>query len=923
MFAAAKTAGYTHIAITDHGSVAGHVEAFTRGAEQGVTVILGVELYVAYGDDDTGHMTLLAQDKAGLETIYGLMADIAKTKNRIHIDDLPKYTKGTILLSGCPASPLNRMEFDDADYYAGKLRKAWGEHFYFEMQYTMGRAFANRIIALQDGIPVPIVLTNDVHIPTKQNAQSHDILSKLKSGYSFDTSELYFKSKRELILTGYSLEIDLTDTEAWIEEAESFSSKYKWDYELFSEAEIPQDEKLIKAMLSELEIVLENKIIFGDIPKKDRKVYEDRKSFELDVIRRMGYEAYFAIVWDLINYARQEKVPISPGRGSACGSLLLWLLGVTEINPIEYDLLFARFLNEFRGDFPDIDLDFAKEGREKVIQYAVERWGAYPVSTMLTWGHASLVRDLGRYLQLPKREVELAAIEGGTLEFFQFYNEIPRFRNAYDYGIKMIKTRGRHASGFVIANRIVPLEAVKDGTLCVPWSDGVSSRELTKVGLIKFDFLGLNILSALDDMKEMTDALPAKFGSDEDTLELFRSGNIFGVFQFSSPEAIKLTREYGPTKGMDIAILSALDRPGPLKSGMAEQAVQHRKNGTKRLLGLKEADDVLAETYGIIVFQEQLMKIFEIIAGATLYEADSLRKIVAKKFMDDPLWDEFRSKFIEGARDKLGMSHRKANELWTEIVAFAEYGFPKAHAVAYSVLAWNCAWYKTHFPAEYFVAMMNWDNEHVVQYMAEAVEQKVPVLSPGVNLPISKYTLSDNGIHIPLAQIKFLGESGAEYIEAERESGGEFTSCQDFIERIPKRKANKRVIKHMYASGAFNGFTDFDALPIEPEVKESIDAMSDRERERDFMGAVRLTDDILGTLDAIRAKIGLRSDYQHGLVTEIIRKTGAKRVYWKIRLYPNTEVPVYINEKPEFMVGDIILCRLKPYTRSAVKVTVR
>jgi DNA polymerase-3 subunit alpha len=590
----------------------------------------------------------------------------------------------------------------------------------------------------------------------------------------------------------------------------------------------------------------------GDIPKDLEEEYRRRLSYELSVIEKTGFSGYFLIVADFIKYAKYQGIPVGPGRGSAAGSLVAFCLRITEVDPIPYKLLFERFLNPERISLPDIDCDFCKDRRDEVISYVQEKYGRENVAQLITfgtWKPRAAVRDVGRVLEMPYAEVDriaklIPADLKMTLEnapkaepqLQEMIDSNPKIAELFRYSMAIegrSRHAGTHASAVVIADRPIteysPLYRQTTGDITTQYE----MKAAEKVGLVKFDFLGLRNLTSIHDtlklLKERRGveidlaALPL---DDRETYETLSRGDTAGVFQSESAGFTRLIASLKPDRFNHLIDMMALYRPGPLQSGMADDFVERRHGRKKVSYPLPQLEEILSDTYGVIVYQEQVMEIAKALAGFTLGQADVLRKAMGKK--DDALMEKQKGLFLEGARAK-GIPAKKAEEIFDLVRQFGGYGFNKSHSAAYALVAYQTAYLKTHYPVEYLSALMtseSGDTDKIIRYIAYSREKGIPILPPDVNESRYAFFPSGNAIRFGLSAIKGLGASAIEVI-IEARADRPFESVRDFLSRIELRKVNKRAVESLIKSGALDSldpdrgkvFTDLPALLEEAQAE--------------------------------------------------------------------------------------------------------
>lgn len=853
------------IALTDHGNIFGAVSFFRKCRERGIKPILGCELYVAPQSrlekktqkkkPTHYHLIVLVKDEKGYENLCQLITKSYLEgfyyRPRIDKELLAQYSEGLIGFSGCLKGEISYYlgleEDDQAERAAMEYASLFPNgDFYLEIQDhgLEGQKRVNpRLFDLSRRLDLPLVVTNDCHYLSKEDAESHDILICIQTNKKvtdqdrirFETNEFYFKSSAEMVALFKEIPEAIRNTA-------KIASQCHFDFP-FSGYFLPQfkapegvslrdyfDQVVKEGFQSQME-PLTRKKEKGDIPDLDE--YEERLDKEMKLIKEMGFEGYFLIVWDLIQMAKAKNIPVGPGRGSAAGSLLAYSLGITDIDPLEYDLLFERFLNPERISLPDIDIDFCGRRRDEVLSYVTQKYGRESVCQIITFGTMAArqaVRDIGRALEVPLPEVDRiakmippfgpdATIEGAL-------KNIPQLKEMRDKNAKIAhllsvaqKLEGQirhpsiHAAGIVIAPKplveFMPLYQSIKGEITTHFP----MQDIEALGLLKMDLLGLRNLTVIQDTVELVEKdsgqkidlkkIPL---DDEKTFEVFNSGNTDGVFQFESPGMKDLLRNFKPESFRDLIALNALYRPGPLKSGMTDEFIK-RKNHPERIsYEFPELEPVLRETKGLIVYQEQVMEIATELAGFSLAEADILRKAIGKK--ETAMMKAQRQRFVQGAKKK-EISAAKANKIFDQIKYFAGYGFNKSHSTAYAYLAYRTAYLKAHFPVYFLAALLTSEAERgatsqVVKYINECKEMGIRVLPPDINESDFNFTVAQRDIRFGLSAIKNVGEGAVRAMLQAREKRGKFKSPFDIFQEANPQVVNRKVIESLIKAGAFD-----------------------------------------------------------------------------------------------------------------------
>jgi DNA polymerase-3 subunit alpha len=841
--------GARSAAITDHGVMYGVVDFYKVMKSHGIKPIIGCEVYMAKRtmtdtqagiDDDQYHLVLLARDSEGYRNLMKLVSlgfiQGFYYKPRVDMHVLRQYSEGLIALSACLAGEIPTLllngEYEKAREKALEYQEIFGENnFYLEIQdhgILDQKKVNSDLVTLSRETGIPLVATNDVHYILKEDAPVHDALLCIQTGKTledetrlkFPTDEFYLKSSEEM-----------QDLFSYIPEAVENTCKIAemCNVELdFNTMHLPayrvpegytQDEYLEKLCYEGL---AER---YTDITPEIKQ----RLEYELDVIKKMGYSSYFLIVWDFINFARKNQIMVGPGRGSAAGSLVAYCLHITNIDPLKYNLLFERFLNPERVTMPDIDVDFCYERRQEVIDYVVKKYGKDKVAQIVTFGTMAAraaIRDVGRVLGYPYGEVDAIAkmvpVELGITidnalalnpELKKLYDEKDRVRKLLDIARALEgfpRHASTHAAGVVISKdplvEHVPLHKMGDSNVATQYT----MTTLEELGLLKMDFLGLRTLTVIRDalniirhtrhMEIDLDRLPL---DDKKVYEMLSQGNTAGVFQLESSGMQNLLKELKPEVFEDIIAIIGLYRPGPLGSGAAEDFIRS-KNGVKSISYLHPLlKPILSETYGIILYQEQAMKIAQELAGFSLAQADILRKAMGKKKQD--VMAAQRASFIEGCV-RNNIDRETAAKIFDDISYFAGYGFNKAHTAAYAVIAYQTAYLKTHFPVEFMAALLNsvMDNsDKIAFYVNECRHMGIKVLPPDINESFDTFTVIGDKIRFGLTAVKNVGHGVARAIIDERKHRGKYSTLRDFAGRV-SGELNKKVVESLIKSGAMD-----------------------------------------------------------------------------------------------------------------------
>lgn len=904
------------MAVTDHGTLSGAAEFWSFAKAANLRPIFGNEIYMLHGGK-RGHLTVLANGEQGFRSLVAL-------NNKAHenidsrgfpittLEMLEEYNKGLTVLTGCAASPLYYGEEKDGLQFASQLYDIFGSgRLFAEVMGVFHEDNVSRPLFVAKKLGLKVVVTTDSHFVRPEQAGAHKVVTQCRKGYDYSSAELYLKTGEELIQTTW-LKNALEESDILkfmkntIEVADGLESFDLAAPPTLPKADVIEIEGIRVNILEKAEATLDDYTMMAT--RFDWPTIKRRFDQEVETIKDLGLVDYFSILYDIVQFCKRSGIKIGPGRGSGGGSLVLYLLGITEIDPLEHGLLFERFLSKSRRDMADFDLDVDAEQRQKVLDYAKVRWGALPIANFATYSNASLIRDLGRLYNVPKEIVEKAAELGDTdddvLEEFFAYCKPTALksglllsnqdaRTAYNSMLTQVRHMGKHAGGVVIATRPVPIEHG-----LVVWTEGVKARVLSQVGLVKYDILGVTALSQLQEMENLTGVQPGEpWDSDAENVykKIFWTGETTGVFQFSGSQGIvDLTKQVKPESLADLAAINALYRPGPLDSGMAWEYPK-AKSASRKLH--PDVDEILKDTYGIIVFQEQVMALVALITGGSLEDADDARKLISKGKPNDPVWREKMRK-LEGHFREEGEKRfdpKLVDKLWSEIVTFGRYGFNKSHSVAYSLLAYRMAWFKNYYPGAFYTALLNSDQESAQKWVYDAALHGVNIVPPHINFSETKWRWDkvNDVIYAPLSVIKFFGVKGALEVIKEREKiGGEFSNLSQ-LKAIPKKSLNKRALKLLYYASAFRGvdgaigslISDYGDLPI----------LADSEAQLEAFGFILPTARIVQFLKGETA-----AGRVAGFVMEIEGRDKGKGKYNVYRLAPSG---MFWSKDPKILAG--------------------
>jgi len=852
------------VAITDHGNLFGAKEFHSEAKSKGVKPIIGCEVYYAKRsrfdntekEDRSGyHMILLAKNKTGYRNLIKLVSlayiEGHYYKPRIDRELLKKYHEGLIVSTAClggeiPSLILNG-QYEQAEEVIKDFLEIFGDDFYLELQrhFTGNSVFDNdtyakqqivneKLISFARKYSIKLIATNDVHFINQEDAEAHDRLICLNTQSELDDPNRLRYTKQEWFKTQAEMNEIFSDIPEALENTLEIAEKTE-TYDLNRDPIMP-DFPLPEGFDDPDEYL--KHLTYEGAKKRYSEVsgeIKDRIDYELSVIKKMGYPGYFLIVQDLLRAAREMNVSVGPGRGSAAGSVVAYCTWITDMDPLKYDLLFERFLNPDRISLPDIDIDFDEDGRELVLEYVVQKYGKDHVAQIITFGTMAAkmaIRDVARIEKLPLSEADrLAKLvpERPNTTLKKAYKEVKDLNDARNSKnplvsrtLKFAETlegsvrhTGLHACGIIIGreNLIehIPVCTSKETELLVTQYDG---NHVESVGMLKMDFLGLKTLSIIKDAIELvkeTKGIEIIIGdiplNDAKTFELYSNGETTGLFQFESDGMKKHLRELKPNRFEDLIAMNALYRPGPMEY---IPRFINRKHGKEKIgYDLPIMEKYLKDTYGITVYQEQVMLLSQAMAGFTGGQADSLRKAMGKK--KRKMMDELREKFIEGC-EKNNIHRRIAEKTWTDWEAFAQYAFNKSHSTCYAYVSYQTAWLKAHYPAEFMAAVLSRnisDIKKITIFMSEARRMGMKVMGPDINESRIKFTvIKGDIIRFGLGAIKGLGEAAASKILDEREQSGPYKDIYDFVERVDLQSVNKKSLEALAGSGAFDCFQE-------------------------------------------------------------------------------------------------------------------
>ena len=855
----AKELGMKAIAITDHGNMFGAVEFYKECKKNDIKPIIGCEVYVAPRsrfqkepniDSGYNHLILLAKNKTGYQNLTKLVSlsyiDGFYYKPRIDLEILEKYSEGLVCLSACLAGSLSQAilknDMEEAERIALWHKNIFKGDYYIEIQHNglQKQVLCNqKLIELAKKLDIPLVATNDAHYLKKEDSYNHEILLCIQTGKKisdedrmrFETDEFYIKSPEEM-------EDYFSSIPEAVENTVKIAEKCNYDFEFgvtkLPNYDVPEEFETHADYFKKLCYDgLKNR--YGENPTDEVK---ERLEYEISVIEKMGYVDYFLIVWDFINYAKSVGIPVGPGRGSGAGSIAAYAIGITDIDPIKYNLIFERFLNPERISMPDFDVDFCYERRQEVIDYVARKYGSDHVSQIITFGTMSarmVIRDVGRVLDYPYSETDKLAkmvpmeihitikkaLEQNP-EFKEVYETDPQVRNLLEIAMGLEglpRQASTHACGVVITKNpvdtYVPLY-VNDGNITTQYTMTL----LEELGLLKMDFLGLRTLTVISDTIKLVKenrGIDVKFDedmSDPEVYKLWSEGKSVGIFQFESQGMTNFMKELKPDSLEDIIAGVSLYRPGPMDQ--IPRYVKGKLNPGHNEYTHPALEPILNVTYGCMVYQEQVMQIVRDLAGYSLGRADLVRRAMGKKKLD--VMAKEREYFIHGQTDengniiipgcvRNGIDEQSANKIFDEMAEFAKYAFNKSHAAAYSVVSYRTAYLKVYYKEEFMAATLNsflGNLDKVPVYIDECKRLNIEILKPNINESFTKFTVQNGKIRFGLGSIKNVGIAAINSIVEERQENGEFKSFHDFCERVKDKGVNKKCIEGLIKAGCFD-----------------------------------------------------------------------------------------------------------------------
>lgn len=880
------------LAISDHGNIFAAVKFFEKCKKAKIKPILGIEAYLTEDvnikdiNNRYYHLLLLVENKVGYKNICKLISESYTKgfyfKPRIDYELLSKYSEGLIATSTCIGGHIPQLLLNDKDEEAKKIlnnmTNLFKDRYYLEVQpsYLNEQKIINqKIFELEKKMGIPIIATGDCHYPTKEDQYAHEVMLAVQTRTTMtDKNRMTFGECRAHMQNISEFQDFFPNRDDIIWRTGEIADKCNFEFEtgklFFPKFEIPKnfssDKEFFKIKSIEGFEKLKKR---NKIPLDKLEIYENRLNEEIEMINQMGFPTYFLIVSDFICWAKKNNIAVGPGRGSVVGSLVSWALEITDLDPIKYNLLFERFLNPERISMPDVDIDFCINGREKVIQYVKDKYGHDKVGQIITFGSMmakGVLKDVARALGFSFEDAnsitelipdELKITLKDSLEqepkLQELCNKNPKVAELFDVATRLeglIRHASKHAAGIVISPEpiaeVLPIHIPSKSTDIVTQ---YAMTELELLGFLKMDFLGLknltlitNILNLIKENYSIDIDISEIELNDCKTYELFQRGDTSGVFQFESSGLKDVLRKAKPSLFEDIIALNALYRPGPLGSGMIDDFIDGRHEKKEIKYFFNELEPILKDTYGVIVYQEQVMKIASVIAGYSLGESDILRRAMGKKKADEMA--KQKNKFVSNAKER-GFDKNKSDELFELMAYFAGYGFNKSHSAAYALIAYQTAYLKANYTKEFLAALVSLEisnPENMIIYLNEIRSNKINLLGPDINFSSNVFKTENNNIRFGLSGIKNVGEIACQCILKEREKNGNFIDFSNFCLRIDLRICNKRVLESLIISGAFDSINDSRAEMI-ANLDSSIE-FSDIKKDRKNSGQLGLFDNL-------------------------------------------------------------------------------
>ena len=872
-----KELGMDACAITDHGVLYGVVDFYTACQDAGVHPVIGCEMYLCpdmdekvYANREYSHLILLCENNTGYQNLMYLCSEAFTRgfyyKPRIDYKLLREHSEGLICLTACLSGDLPKLLLDgriaEAEKYTREMAALFGpDHFYIEIMdhgISEEKRLLPRIIDMSERTGIPLVATNDCHYMRREDAETQEVLMCIQTGKTLDdenrmrmdTDQLYVKSEDEML----ALFPGHADA---VQRAHDIAMRCNVTFD-FNTVHLPH----FPVPEGETSDTLLRKLVEEGFAKRyaaDDPVARERLEYEIGVITQMGYVDYFLIVWDFVKFAKDAGIMVGPGRGSGAASIVAYCLNITQLDPIKYNLTFERFLNPERVSMPDIDMDFCYERRQEVIDYVNRKYGADHVAQIVTFGTMAArnaIRDVGRVMGMPYQEVDVVAKQVPaelkmtikhalevSPELRRMYETDPKVTELLDTAMKvegMPRHASTHAAGVVITpeptDYYLPL-ATNDGLPVTQFN----MTEIEELGLLKMDFLGLRTLGVLSracrnvELTTGRKIVPEEIPTDDEAaFALMRSGNMDGLFQVEGGLYVSLFARLPPHRFSDIVASIALNRPGPLESGMVEDYIKVASGKTPVHYYDERLRPVLEETYGTMVYQEQIMQVSMVMSGFSAGKADKLRKAMGKKKLEvmRALQEDWNNGAVEN-----GYSLEIAKKIWDDAEKFAKYAFNKSHSAAYSILVMRTAYLKAHYPNEYMAAVLSsymGNTDRLIRYISSCNHNGTPVLPPDINSSNAEFTPVENGIRFGLVGVRGVGRNVADEIIEEREKNGPFTSLHDFVNRVDAKCYNRKTLEALIKGGAFDS-TGYTRKQLMYFIEETplLEGAAKRQKDRD------------------------------------------------------------------------------------------
>jgi len=858
----AKEFNMPAVALTDHGNMFGAVEFYLKCKKAKIKPIIGCEVYLApdsrFSKDAKGisdaayHLILLCENIEGYKNLSYLVSAGYKEgfyyRPRVDRELLAKHSNGLIALSAClkgeVAMQCGRGKMEDAIETARWYSETFPDRYYIELQENTlpeQDVVNKRLMEVAAELKIPLVATNDCHYLNREDARAHEVLLCIQTGKTMsDPTHMRFSAEEFYVKTPDEMKAAFSYAPEAVANTLTIADRCNLELPLEKEYYFPHFEPpagmnhddmlegLAMKGLAERMVTIRAK--YPDMTPEQVQAYYDRMRIELDCIRHMKFPAYFLIVSDFITWAKQQGIPVGPGRGSAAGSLVAYATRITDLDPLPYNLLFERFLNPERISMPDIDVDFCQDRREEVIQYVIEKYGRDRVCQIITFGTMkakAAIRDVGRALNMAYGDVDriaklipddlnmtLSAALKQEPQLNQLADQDPQVRDLLSTALcleGLTRHASTHAAGVVVAPRqleeFIPVyKDQKTGSINTQYS----MKYTEMVGLVKFDFLGLKNLTVIDNAVKLVRVgkdpefdITLLRDDDKASYDLISAGNTTGIFQLESSGMKEMLVKLKPSCFEDVIAACALYRPGPLGCGMVDDFIERKHGRQKVVFDLPELEPILKDTYGVIVYQEQVMQISRTLAGYSLGRADLLRRAMGKK--DPVVMAKEKEPFLAGAKEQ-GIDTKKAEVIFDQMAKFAEYGFNKSHSAAYALIAYQTAWLKAHYPVDFLAALLTCDmdsTDKVIKNIADCREQGIDVLPPDINESGLTFTVVGTSMRFGLGAVKGAGSGAIEAVLESRKSGP-FAGLFDFCERVDMRRVNKRVIEALIKCGAFD-----------------------------------------------------------------------------------------------------------------------